>query len=225
MSDYIYGPVHYSDCELSIESIDELAFEQIHQEDKNEQTLIQNIQREHLEMNNKKIEEAIETIVNNELRCDICKSIPCAFVLKHTVVEEMVANLSKKWNITRSTGNNKIREFVFQYLENDVDIPKINGHIPDCVLSGVLDLIPDPISSFPPKKKEITFSEKQENNDKTTTVSYVDQNNIPICGKRNDGTRESNISGPNKNNSSKTEIVLDNTNTDKFTNKSKTKTP
>ena len=90
MSDYISGQLHYSDCELSIESIDELAIEQIHQEDENEQNLIQNIQQEHFEMNNKKINEAIETIVNNELRCDICKSIPCAIVSKHTVVEEMV---------------------------------------------------------------------------------------------------------------------------------------
>ena len=144
-----YTPVYYSDCELSMKSVEDLAIEQIQQEDDNEQTLIQSIQQDIFEMNNKNIDDSIETIVNNELRCDICKSIPCAMIIKHNAVKEMVDNLSKKWDITRSAGNNSIREKVFTYLENDQEVPMINGHIPDCVLSGVLDLIPDPVSSFP----------------------------------------------------------------------------
>ena len=103
-------PEHCSQCELSMESIEELAIEQIQQEDDNEQILIQKIQQEHFEMNNDKMNDAIVRIVNSELQCDICKSIPCAMIIKHTDVKEMVDDLSKKWDITRSAGNNNIRE-------------------------------------------------------------------------------------------------------------------
>ena len=135
----------YSDSELSMESTEDIAIKQIQKEDEKEQTLINQIQQEHIEMSNEKIDNAINIIIDSELRCDICKCIPCAMVVKQMVVEKMVANLSKKWDITRFAGNSKIREYVFGHLENDVEVPTINGEFPDCVLLGVLDLIPDPI--------------------------------------------------------------------------------
>ena len=138
-----------TNSEMSMESIEELAVEQIRREDEKESTLIDQVSQEHFGMNNSRIDEAVEILVNEELRCDICKSIPCAMVVKQTTIETMVANLSKKWDMTRSAGNSKIREYVFGYLENDADVPTVNGVLPDCVLIGVLDLIPDPISSFP----------------------------------------------------------------------------
>ena len=138
----------YSDAELSMESIEDLAIEQIQQQYENEQALIDQVSQEHFGMNDNKIDEAVEILVNEELRCDLCRCIPCAMVVKQVTVERMVSNLSKKWNIKISAGNSKIREYVFGYLQNDVEVPKINGEFPDCVLLGVLDLIPDPISSF-----------------------------------------------------------------------------
>ena len=139
---------NYSDAEFSMESLEDIAIEEIQQQYENEQALIDQVSQDHFGMNDDKIDEAVEILVNEELRCDICRCIPCAMVVKQVTVERMVSNLSKKWDITRSAGNSKIREYVFGYLQNDVEVPTINGEFPDCVLLGVLDLIPDPISSF-----------------------------------------------------------------------------
>ena len=88
----------------------------------------------------------------------------------------------QKWDITISAGNSKIREYVFGYLQNDVEVPTINGEFPDCVLLGVLDLIPDPISSF--SDPNIRMKSLNPNNecDKTETAAgahIIDKQKIP----------------------------------------------
>ena len=81
----------------------------------------------------------------------------------------------QKWDITRSAGNSKIREYVFGHLQNDGDVPTINGEFPDCVLLGVLDLIPDPISSFAdPNIRMKTFNSHIEC--ATTTTADIQEN-------------------------------------------------
>ena len=92
-------------------------------------------------------------------------------VTKQMTVETMVANLFKRWDITRSAGNSKIRDYVFGHLQNDVEVPTINGEFPDCVLLGVLDLIPDSISSFAdPNIRMKTFNHHIECDTTATTA-------------------------------------------------------
>ena len=214
-------PVQCSECELSMESIEELAIEQIQQEYDNEQILIQNIQQEHFEMNNNKMNDAIVRIVNSELQCHICKSIPCAMITKHTVVKKMVDDLSNKWDITRSTGNNNIREAVFKYLENDHDVPLINGHIPDCVLSGVLDLIPDPISSFPAINNKLKRSGEEEYDCKTTTTSHTDNTNMLGIKTTDNKSGTAPLLETQQIDSSNKEVIIDENSIDKLTNRKK----
>ena len=45
----------YSDSKLSMESTEDIAIKQIQKEDEKEQTLINQIQQEHIEMSNEKI--------------------------------------------------------------------------------------------------------------------------------------------------------------------------
>ena len=78
-----------------MESLEDLAIEEIQQQYENEQALIDQVSQEHFGMNDNKIDEAVEILVSEELRCDICKCIPCAMVVKQITVERMVANLSK----------------------------------------------------------------------------------------------------------------------------------
>ena len=85
----------YSNAELSLESIEDLAVEQIQQENEKEQALIDEIHEEYFEMNDHKIDEVVQILVNEELRCDICRCIPCAMVMKQVTVERMISNLSK----------------------------------------------------------------------------------------------------------------------------------
>ena len=54
-----------------MESLEELAIEEIQQQYENEQALIDQVSQEHFETNNDKIDEAVEILVNEELRCDI----------------------------------------------------------------------------------------------------------------------------------------------------------
>ena len=71
-----------SNAELSMESLEDIAIEEIQQQYENEQELIDQVSQDHFGMNNNKIDEAVEILVNEELRCDICRCIPCAMVVK-----------------------------------------------------------------------------------------------------------------------------------------------
>ena len=71
-----------------------------------------------------------------------------------------------------------MREYVFEYLENDRDMPLIEGRFPDCVLTGVFDLIPDPISSFPPADEgSNTCFQNMSTKDTMSVTRYNNSNN------------------------------------------------
>ena len=184
MSEYNSTHKCYSDGELSMDSIEELALKQIQKEDQNEKELINQLQKEQYDIMNNKIDEAVEIIVNTELRCDECRCVPCAMIQKQQTVQRMVSILSKKWDITRSAGNTKIREYVFNTLGKDIDVPLIDGNFPDCVLCGVMDLIPDPISSFENPNKSIDRSACLIQNESNNDIS--EEQNISISGHEKD---------------------------------------